>query len=263
MRALLHRQVQRIGIAGRQKDRVIRIAVIDGTYRMDHIFCRKIVSARDLSFAGMAAVELSALLKQLRSRSRVDRSVYASASQKRAVCRVYNAVRLHFRYIPFGHKNTAAGCLADAIFHLEDASDRFPCQEQGRFLRIQHYSGDIGRRLIAALSGDILFQRLPDRSSHSGFLGGRAVLIGVLARVGDLPVLAVLCGDELHLQASDGRFAPASGYCDGLYRKQDASPRMHRLADRLVALNDSYAAPVGAKLCQFLLDLFAPGKIWT
>ena len=59
---VLHSDVQGISIAGGEELRIVLVSVVNGSHRMDHIFCRKVVAAGDLGLSGVASVQFPALL---------------------------------------------------------------------------------------------------------------------------------------------------------------------------------------------------------
>ena len=89
------RKLQRIAICHAQQPHFIAVAAVpDGADRVDDIFRRQAITARDFGFSCFAAAKLLAFLQKLRPGGAVDGAVHTAPAKQSFVCRVDNGVNL-------------------------------------------------------------------------------------------------------------------------------------------------------------------------
>ena len=95
--AIFFCQVQRCPITGFQKFLFPMLAIPPTrTDCMDHIFAGQSVSLCNFGAAGLAAMQRTALCKQLRSGGTMNATVYTTTAQKRSVGSIDDCVNAHF-----------------------------------------------------------------------------------------------------------------------------------------------------------------------
>ena len=103
-------EIERSAIAGREQRILVRSAAMPHrTDRMDDVFCREPIAARDLRRARLAAAERTAFGEQFRSGRAMDRAVDAATAEQRAVRGVHDRIDLQGRDV--GDEDVA-GCGA-------------------------------------------------------------------------------------------------------------------------------------------------------
>ncbi len=95
---MAHCEGQRIEVAITQQPGFVRAAAVpDGTNRMDDVFGRKLITARDDCFSRFAAADsITFRLQRRRAGCGENSAAHAAAHLQGSICRIYHGVNRYF-----------------------------------------------------------------------------------------------------------------------------------------------------------------------